>query len=66
RPTAGAREANGENEVEKSQGFAITGHHEILLPLLAAALVEADEPASGQQNSRASTPSHRQRRPRAR
>ena len=25
-----------------SRGFAITGHHEILLPLLAAALVESD------------------------
>jgi hypothetical protein len=24
-----------------SRGYAITGHHEILLPLLAAALVEA-------------------------
>jgi hypothetical protein len=27
-----------------SRGYAITGHHEILLPLLAAALVEADRP----------------------
>ena len=37
RPTnTGARGA------AKSQGFSITGHHEILMPLLAASLVEAD------------------------
>ena len=41
-----------ENVVERptregrgSRGYAITGHHEILLPLLAAALVEADRPS---------------------
>jgi hypothetical protein len=27
---------------EESKGYALTGHHEILLPLVAAALVEAD------------------------
>jgi len=38
RPTASfGRTSRGE-----SKGYAITGHHEILLPLLAAALVEAD------------------------
>ena len=32
----------------KSKGIAITGHHEILMPLLAASLVEADrKPAAG-------------------
>ncbi|HEV2617891.1 MAG TPA: hypothetical protein VGU63_14920 [Candidatus Acidoferrales bacterium] len=63
RPTAGAPAENNESEPDKSQGYALTGHHEILLPLLAAALVEADEPASDQQIARASKPSHRQRRP---
>jgi hypothetical protein len=33
RPTAGAKKA-GEN----SKGIAITGHHELLMPLVAAAL----------------------------
>ncbi|HEV2103184.1 MAG TPA: hypothetical protein VGR58_10440 [Candidatus Acidoferrum sp.] len=33
RPTAGTRKAG-----ESSKGFAITGHHELLLPLVAAAL----------------------------
>ncbi len=37
RPTSGSRR-RGAN----SKGYAVTGHHEILLPLLAAALVEAD------------------------
>jgi hypothetical protein len=37
RPTAGFRRRGG-----NSKGYAVTGHHEILLPLLAAALVEAD------------------------
>ncbi len=37
RPTASARRGGSE-----SKGYAITGHHEILLPLLAAALAEAD------------------------
>jgi hypothetical protein len=37
RPTSGFRR-RGAN----SKGYAVTGHHEILLPLLAAALVEAD------------------------
>ena len=39
RPTASA--GRGPGRVE-SRGYAITGHHEILMPLLAAALVEAD------------------------
>jgi hypothetical protein len=34
RPTASARSRKG----EESRGYAITGHHELLLPLLAAAL----------------------------
>ena len=34
RPTAGERMREG----EKSRGYAITGHHELLLPLVAAAL----------------------------
>ncbi len=38
RPTAPASRASG----NESRGYALTGHHEILLPLLAAALVEAD------------------------
>jgi hypothetical protein len=33
RPTAGSKE---------SRGYALTGHHEILLPLVAAALIEAE------------------------
>jgi hypothetical protein len=37
RPTSGLRK-KGAN----SRGFALTGHHEILMPLLAAALVESD------------------------
>jgi hypothetical protein len=37
RPTAGSKE---------SRGYALTGHHEILLPLVAAALIEA-EPRRG-------------------
>ncbi len=37
RPTTG--KASG---ASASKGYALTGHHEILLPLLAAALVEAD------------------------
>jgi len=36
RPTAG-----NERGKQKSQGYAFTGHHEILMPLVAAALVEA-------------------------
>jgi hypothetical protein len=37
RPTSGSRRHGAE-----SRGYAITGHHEILMPLLAAALVESD------------------------
>ena len=37
RPTSGFRRKDA-----KSRGFALTGHHEILMPLLAAALVESD------------------------
>jgi hypothetical protein len=36
RPTASAR-----GKSDRSRGFAITGHHELLLPLVAAALVSA-------------------------
>jgi hypothetical protein len=35
RPTAARRGAG------QSKGYAITGHHEILLPLVAAALMES-------------------------
>ncbi|MHB8486201.1 MAG: GSU2086 family protein [Candidatus Acidiferrales bacterium] len=68
RPTASPSGDNSESdaEAEKSRGYALTGHHEILLPLLAAALVEADEPAANEKTARASKPSHRQRRPRTR
>jgi hypothetical protein len=38
RPTIPARGGRG-----KSRGFALTGHHEILLPLLAAALMEGSK-----------------------
>ncbi len=62
RPTATAP-GNADGGSEKSRGYAITGHHEILLPLLAAALVEADEPAAlSVKADRASRPSHRQAR----
>lgn len=42
RPTASSNRSKG----EASRGFAVTGHHEIMLPLLAAALV-AGWPAKG-------------------
>ena len=42
RPTA----SSNRNKGEASRGFAVTGHHEIILPLLAAALV-AGWPARG-------------------
>jgi hypothetical protein len=35
RPTASAHSRKG----EESRGYAVTGHHELLLPLVAAALV---------------------------
>ena len=38
RPTAASGRSTGR---EESHGYALTGHHEILLPLVAAALVEA-------------------------
>jgi hypothetical protein len=47
RPTAASNEKKG----EFSKGFAITGHHEILLPLLAAGLV-AGWPAQGRRAKR--------------
>ena len=47
RPTAGSNRKEGEG----SRGFAITGHHELLLPLLAAALV-AGWPARGRRAKR--------------
>ena len=37
RPTAGPA-AGGESGRQKSHGYALTGHHEIMIPLLAAAL----------------------------
>jgi hypothetical protein len=36
RPTASAHSRKGKEE--ESRGYAITGHHELLLPLVAAAL----------------------------
>lgn len=66
RPTASAAVKNAAGEPEDSRGYAITGHHEILMPLLAAALVEADEPAPSIENPRASLPSRRQRQPKTR
>jgi hypothetical protein len=36
RPTAASKEGKG----KESRGFAITGHHELLFPLVAAALAE--------------------------
>jgi len=47
RPTAASNGKRGEG----SRGFAITGHHELLLPLLAAALV-AGWPAQGRRAKR--------------
>jgi hypothetical protein len=47
RPTAASNPKKG----ERSRGFAITGHHELLLPLLAAALV-AGWPAPGRRAKR--------------
>ena len=47
RPTAGSSRKKGES----SRGFAITGHHELLLPLLAAALV-AGWPSQGKRVKR--------------
>jgi hypothetical protein len=47
RPTAASNGRKGEG----SRGFAITGHHELLLPLLAAALV-AGWPAQGRRAKR--------------
>jgi hypothetical protein len=47
RPTAASNGKKGEG----SRGFALTGHHELLLPLLAAALVAA-WPAQGRRGKR--------------
>jgi hypothetical protein len=47
RPTA----ASDGKKDQRSRGFAITGHHELLLPLLAAALV-AGWPATGRRTKR--------------
>jgi len=64
RPTAApADRADG---AQKSRGYSITGHHEVLMPLLAAALIESDEPSASAESARASKPSHRQRRKRSR
>ena len=69
RPTASGVVKNGESDAEKSRGYSLTGHHEILMPLLAAALVESDEPAPMKrvdETAPRSKPSHRQRRKRNR
>lgn len=69
RPTASAEGKHPENDSKKSRGYSLTGHHEILMPLLAAALVEADEPAPIKhihETAPRENPSHRQRRKRAR
>lgn len=47
RPTAASNDSTQKN----SRGFAITGHHEIMLPLLAAALL-AEKPARGRRAKR--------------
>ncbi len=71
RPTAhlitspGAKSDAAENS-EASRGYALTGHHEILMPLLAAALVEADEPVVNRETPRVSRTSHAQHRTRVR
>jgi len=41
---ASGRAAGWRGKTGESQGFALTGHHEILLPLVAAALIEAGGP----------------------
>jgi hypothetical protein len=66
RPTASVPGENADDESEKSRGYSLTGHHEILMPLLAAALIEADEPAASKETAHASKPSYRQRRKRTR
>ncbi|MFZ0333966.1 MAG: hypothetical protein WAN10_11410 [Candidatus Acidiferrales bacterium] len=67
RPTASPAVKNDAAEKsESSRGYALTGHHEILMPLLAAALVEADEPVASAEDPRASLPSRRQRVKRSR
>ena len=33
---------NGRTRKSGGQGYAITGHHEIMIPLLAAALIERE------------------------
>lgn len=69
RPTASGTAKNDHNDSERSRGYSLTGHHEILMPLLAAALVEADEPAPMKhihETEPRENPSHRQRRKRAR
>ncbi len=43
RPTAASKGSSG----KESRGFAITGHHELLLPLVAAALVEGWPKSAG-------------------
>jgi hypothetical protein len=42
RPTASAASRKG----EQSRGYAVTGHHELLLPLVASALVTGWPPTS--------------------
>jgi hypothetical protein len=48
RPTASARGSKG----EQSRGYAITGHHELMLPLVAAALVSGWPPSSPAKKTR--------------
>ncbi len=50
RPTAGLSRQARRGE---SKGYAITGHHEILLPLVAAALIEADRGRRGRRRTQA-------------
>jgi len=50
RPTASLSRQAGRGE---SKGYAITGHHEILLPLVAAALVDAARARRGRRRTQA-------------
>src|SRR5712692_6825102 len=57
RPTAPPARGSPPSKTTASKGYALTGHHEILLPLLAAALVEADRrrPAKAQRSRQGSS-----------
>jgi hypothetical protein len=41
RPTASSNKSQSPGSTPDSKGYAITGHHELLLPLVAAALVSS-------------------------